>query len=344
MRLTRIIPTLLLFLFCFVGFVAAENDNSWVSIAPEEAGYDADKLKLLDRYMLDNTGTTGLMLVHDGKVFHSYGDLRQVSLLASCRKSVLSLLYGIYVSNGTIDLSQTVGELGITDHGGLLPIEQTATVKNLISSNSGVYHPAANPSGMTDGMEPPRGSVRPGTRFFYNNWDFNVAGTVFTMLTKKSLLAALQEDLAVPLGMEDFDQNAIRYSGDPERSQHLAYVTYLSTRDMARIGQLMLNRGRWNGKQIVPEAWIDESVSLISKLDEELHVGYGYMWWRLKDYMFPEEFDGAYSAKGMYGQYITVFPKIRLVIAHKSGQNAVKITDESQYREIMHLILNARKK
>jgi CubicO group peptidase (beta-lactamase class C family) len=193
--------------------------KAWERFAnPEAAGFRTSALEALE-HTLYSKPTTSLMVVKTGKVVYSYGDTAQVSYLASARKSVLSMLYGKYVANGTIDLKRTIGDLGINENGeGLLAIEKTATIRDLLMSSSGVYWPAGSPGG--DEATPPRGSKTPGAYFHYNNWDFNVAGAVFQQLTGKTVFRALQEDLATPLQFQDFDparQRMLGYQGDPSR-------------------------------------------------------------------------------------------------------------------------------
>jgi CubicO group peptidase (beta-lactamase class C family) len=162
-----------------------------------------------------------------------------------------------------------------------------------------------------------------GTFFLYNNWDFNVTGTIFEQLTGKSIYASFTERLATPLQLEDYDPNQHKKIGNAKRSIHLAYPFYLSTRDMARIGQLLLNGGSWNGQSLISKNWISE-MTLPRTRSGEMHperaaargLSYGYMWW------IPEEADtsplhGAYMAWGVHGQYILVVPKADMVIAHK---------------------------
>ena len=110
-------------------------------------------------------------------------------------------------------------------------------------ASSGVYYPAASPGG--NEATPPRGSKEPGTYFLYNNWDFNVAGVIFEKLTGKSVFQALEADLARPLQFQDFDRSRQRMLGydDPKTSRYKAYQLFLSGRDMARLGVLMVNRG-----------------------------------------------------------------------------------------------------
>ena len=148
---------------------------------PQDAGFKNDLQQVIDT--LFNKTTTSFMVVRGGKIALSYGNLEQVSYLASARKSVMSMLYGKYVANGTIKLNTTMAELGVDDLVGLTPQEKSATVQHILMSSSGVYTPQGSPGGDQD--TPPRGTYKPGEHFHYNNWDFNVAGFVFEKLTGK---------------------------------------------------------------------------------------------------------------------------------------------------------------
>ena len=328
-------------MICLLLFSVVALADPWPVAEPESVGFQKDKLEKVAEYAKEKTGTTGLVVAVDGKIIYTYGDIRQVSYIASCRKSVLSMLYGKYVANGTINLDETVGQLGIDDLQGLLPQEKEATVYDLITARSGVYHPASNPGGIPEGKKYERGATPHGTRFVYNNWDFNVAGTVFTQKTGLDIFDALERDLAKPLGMEDFNRARHKLTGNAKMSKHLAYHMHFSTRDMARLGQLMLQKGRWNGEQLIPEEWVVRSTSVVSPLKGDIHCGYGILWWLLADKQYPEQFKGAYSAEGMYGQFITVFPAMNMVVAHKSAGNAKKKTTGGQYRHILRLIVEA---
>ena len=318
--------------------------STWPVSAPEQQGFDSAKLELINNFIKANTGTTGLVVAVNGKIIYTYGDVKQVSYIASCRKSVLSMLYGIYVQQGKIELNKTLKELNITDHTPLLPIEKSATVYDLITARSGIYLPAANSGGIPEGKVLPRGKNKPGAVFVYNNWDFNVAGTIFEKQTKLSIYKALKKDIADPLGMEDFRYSMHKKSGDRKKSKHLAYHMHFSTRDMARIGELMRLNGKWNGKQIIPEEWVKKSTTPVTVFPNGDNSGYGIMWWTLRDRKYPEEFKGAYTASGMYGQKITVLPALNMVVAHKSAGNSRKPTRGQDYRTILHMIIQARSK
>ncbi len=327
----------------------AEVGTEWESADPAECGYDPAKIQALGDFIRERKmGTTGLMVVVGGRVIYSCGDLCKVSNVASCRKSVLSMLYGKYVEQGVIRLDETVGEIGIDDVGGLLPSEKEVTVRDLITARSGCYHPASNLGGIKPGQEPPRGKTPHGTKFLYNNWDFNVAGTVFEKKTGISIFKAFDRDFAPVLQLQDWDLAQQELGGDPEKSIHLAYYFSFSTRDMARLGELMLRKGRWHGKQLVPEKWVEESTKPFTKMPAtdsnpgELWDGYGYMWWALADKDFPDAFKGAFSARGLYGQFITVLPELDMVIAHMSALKGKHPTSKDDYCELLRRIVAAR--
>jgi CubicO group peptidase (beta-lactamase class C family) len=322
--------------------------KTWERITDfKAAGYDKKKLEAVTEYV-KTLKTTGLLVTAGGKVLYEYGDLEQLSYLASVRKSILAMLYGNYVANGTIDLNKTLKELGMTDIGGLLPIEEKATIEHLISARSGIYHPASN-AGDSTASAPPRGSQEPGTYFLYNNWDFNAAGAVFEQLTGKDIYDALEEDLAKPIEMQDFDRSRQRKSGDMKKSKYPAYHMWLSTRDMARIGYLMLREGKWKDIQVIPRNWTKKIVSIRTPLDamnpkalRQGRLAYGYMWWLWSGPKVTPPYEGAYSGRGAYGQYITVLPALDMAIAHKTAVPPQKNVNMIQYAKIIDLIIEAR--
>jgi CubicO group peptidase (beta-lactamase class C family) len=320
----------------------------WETIAnPEDVGYSAEILGKVHKYA-DAIETTGLVVVVGGRVLLQYGDVEQLSYLASVRKSILAMLYGNYVADGTIDLNWTLEDLGMDDVQGLLPIEKQATVEHLITARSGVYHPASN-AGDNTADAPERGSQRPGQYLLYNNWDFNAAGAAFELMTGKNIYDALQTDIAEPIGMQDFDRERQRKSGNTERSQNLAYHMWLSTRDMARIGYLMLREGRWEDTQVIPVWWARRIVSVVTPVEEMNPTylryrgfGYGYMWWVWDGERVYPPLAGAYSGRGAYGQYITVLPALDMVIAHKTAVPPARQTPWDEYYGIIRRLVQAR--
>jgi CubicO group peptidase (beta-lactamase class C family) len=288
----------------------------WERATPKDMGFKGDDFEALS-LQLCTLPTMAFMVVSGGKQIYGYGDLAQSCYLASARKSILSMLYGKYVLNATIDLDKTMADLGIDEDDGLLPIEKTARVRDLLIASSGVYHPAGSPGDDPD--SPPRGSKPPGTFFHYNNWDFNVLGAIFEKATGRTVFAALDEELAKPLQFQDFDLSRQRMMGFENRSRFLAYHLFLSARDMARIGLVMLRGGEWNGRQVVPAAWVKESTKErvpVSAVGRSGEMGYGYLWWIPETRRTPA-WTGAFMASGQFGQFILVLPAIDTVIVHR---------------------------
>jgi CubicO group peptidase (beta-lactamase class C family) len=318
-----------LFLNPFASFSQNFPKTEWEKVKiPSFYGWHQNYLDSLENYIVDSTATTGMMIIQDGRVIYEYGNTSENSYIASCRKSILAMLYGTYVKNGIIDLNKSLADLDITYDGMLLKKEKEATVKDIISSRSGIYLPAANSGDMTN-LAPPRGTVNRGELWIYNNWDFNMAGHIFEKLTQKNIYDEIDTQLATPLQMEDWDRASQEKSGDAYLTDVLAYHMNFSTRDMARLGWLMLNKGRWNNQQLILEFWIDEMTKAHTSF-EEVHkiapfikndfteTAYGYMWWLWHN---PKNraLENAYSAQGAYGQNITVIPSINAVVVIKTN-------------------------
>ena len=313
-----------------------------------ELGWSDQALRSVAVHLRDSTNSTGVVVADRGYLVFGFGDTEELSYLASVRKSILAILFGYWTENGTIDLDLTLEEIGVDDVGGLLPIERQATVRQLITARSGVYHPASN-SGDNLADAPPRGSQEPGTYMLYNNWDFNAAGAIFESLTGRNIYDEVQAQLAIPLQFEDWDRSAQRKSGDLSISQNPAYHMWMSTRDMARIGHLMLNEGKWNGKQLISPDWLHEITSVVTPLDEmnptrrrNGYFGYGYMWWVWDGPRATGPFEGAYTGRGAYGQWITVFPAIDLVIAHKTKSVYRRTTSWESWQRMIELLFDAK--
>ena len=298
-----------------------------------------------------------MMVLENGKVVFEYGDIAEVSYIASCRKSVLAIMYGKYVENGTIDLDETIGQIGIDEDDGLLPIEKKAKVRDIITSRSGVFHIPSNGGYDVKNIKP-RGTVKPGEYFVYNNWDFNVAGHILELKSGKSVYEEMEEQLVMPLGFQDWNIENQKRKINPEKSRYSAYHMHLSTRDMAKIGQLMLQRGKWNDQQLIPGDWLDIVTSTITPTDtinqrdgldssSPVQFSYGYMWWLFEEFYDDPDFEGAYTASGYGGQYITVLPEANVVIAHKTkmdllsllGFSRRKFTSNWDYWEILRRLM-----
>lgn len=301
----------------FLSIAGNAGAQPWQNADPASGGWSVERLKSAQDYAA-TLQPTAVMVVQDGKVIASWGDVSREVNVASVRKSLLSALYGIAVAEGRIHLGSTLADLRISDKSPSLTAgEKQATVRDLLMARSGIYHPAAYETGDMRRDRPQRGSHAPGTFWWYNNWDFNALGTIYRQQTAEDIFRSFAQRIAAPIGMEDFSARDGRYIAE-RQSEHPAYPFSLSARDAARFGQLFLDGGRWNGRQIIPASWVRESTTAYSATDRG-SMGYGYLWWTLNPQVFGP---GAALASGYGGQAIAFVPSKRLVV--------VQIVDPAQ--------------
>lgn len=297
---------------------------------PHDAGWSAEQLQQAERYA-HSIDSVAVMVISRGAVIAAWGETARPFNVRSIRKSMLSALYGIHMDAGHIRLSQTLDELGIDDQDPtLMANEKRATVADLLTSRSGVYHPSNCQSQAERDRLPPRGSHAPGTFWHYNNWDFNALDTIFEQCAHARIFDEFEQRIAQPLQMEDFDARLGLISGAPH-SIHPAHQFRISARDLARFGVLYLNHGRWGTRQIVPQQWVTDSTRARARTPDG--AGYGYMWWVAVEGDSPLSPqvtlpDGAFAALGVGGQLLLVIPSRDMVVAHLTNP------DEPGYRPV----------
>ena len=133
---------------------------------------------------------------------------------------------------------------------------------------------------------------------------------IVTKVTGQTALEYLKPRLFEPLEIQD-----PRWDSSPEGNSLGGYGLYLRTEDIAKLGQLYLQRGKWNGKQIVPRKWVEQAASKQIANENEGHAkigpdwieGYGFQFWRCRHNAFPADGEG--------GQFIVVMPDQDVVVA-----------------------------
>lgn len=328
-------------LFCLVSCPRAEETSvgPFERISPEQAGFSAEKLEAAAAFC-DTAGSSALLVLRDGKVVLSWGDVAKEYPIHSIRKAMLNSLYGIYVARGMIDTSATLEELEIDDiPPSLTQAEKQATVFDLLRSRSGVYHPAAAEADVMIRNRPERGSHAPGSFFYYNNWDFNALGMIFEQQTGKKIFEAFYEEIAKPIGMKDFTPEDGFYMLEEEKSIHPAYHMRMTALDMALYGMLYMQGGMWNGKRLVPADWIELSTTLHSVMDSRNPVGYGCLWYVLPESMMLGR---AFFHIGAGIHLLAIFPDLDVIIVHRVDSEAACVKfRSSQIIKVFDLVLEA---
>lgn len=319
--------------------------REWTSlVSPEVGGWSSERLAEA-REVSRGLDTAAVVIVYQGTIVDQWGSVALPLRCHSVRKSILSALYGRHVEAGTIRRGATLQELKIDDNApSLTEVERRARVIDLLQARSGIYHSALYETPGMKARRPKRGSHAPGTFWYYNNWDFNVLGTIFEQQVGRGLFDEFEEVLARPLQFQDFVRQRHTSYFRGEDSLHPAYPFELSARDLARFGLLMLHEGNWRGEQLVPRDWVGESTTSYS--DVGAAGGYGYMWWVAVDGRhFPGVTLplGSYSARGNRGQYLVVIPAWQIVVAHRVNtfQDETEVNAE-QFGRLLQLILAAR--
>jgi len=300
--------------------VYQKEETTWQrEEAPEALGWSTAGLDSLDQ-LLGRCGTAAFMVVTGGKIVHEFGDLSYPFKCHSVRKSLMSGLYGPYVGDGVFSPDATLADLGIEESPQLTETEATATLEDLWKARSGVYILAMGESREMVESRPERGSHDPGTFFYYNNWDFNVLGSIFARETGESIGDAFQRRIAYPIGMEDFEPFDVTYTYQRASTVHPRYAFRMSARDLARFGQLFLQNGQWDGRTVIPADWVEKSTRTYSDDDRFEGMGYGYMWWTLtRDALGGGWPADCYFAEGYGGHMCIVVPELDTVIVHRAN-------------------------
>ncbi|KZL14632.1 serine hydrolase [Pseudovibrio sp. Ad26] len=247
-------------------------------------GWDAKGLDVVFNYAA-SLSTDSFMIITDGQRVGAFGDLSKPYSIHSIRKPLLSALFGQKLASPTNKLhpDATLLELGIDDAPiSLTELQRQTTVRHLLHSVSGINHPAAASGSLQADIDRRLGHTENqlGTIWAYNNWDYNALTTVFENTTGSEVAEAFDIGIAQPVGMQDFERSAVSYTFDPQQSEHRAAMFKMSSRDLARIGNLYLNRGLAGRQHILEENW----TSLITSDFTEtglggLRGGHGYLWW-----------------------------------------------------------------
>lgn len=306
------------------GVVEAQEPHSGTGSAAADVlrlGWDKGGLDAVVAFA-KTLSTDTLLIVSRGRTVASLGDAARRYNVHSIRKALLSALVGQHAGRGPkrIDLDATLAQLGIDDSPDpLSPRQKRATVRHLIRSVSGINRRAAAEEGQRE--ERTRrlgtGENEPGSKWAYNNWDYNALTTIFERRTGLSVGAAFMAGIARPAGMVDFSPADVSYIAAPQVSRHRAAMFRMSGRDLTLFGRLYLNGGMLEGKRLLPRSWIDRiAAEAITTGMGGMRAGYSYLWWvPAAETGLPT---GSFWALGLGHQALIVVPAWRTAIVHQA--------------------------
>ncbi len=238
--------------------------------------------------------------------------------LFSLSKSFTSIAIGLAIEEGYLTTETLIADI-FTDEMKELGEKvdekiKRMTVKNLLTMGTGMTYEnwdweGEKPNNIL-GFLSSHVKNEPGSAFFYNTLATYMCSAIITRLTGQKLVDYLIPRLFEPLGIDpvwDEDNLGISFGG---------FGLNIKTEDIAVFGQMLLQKGKFGGKQLVPESWVEEATSKQinngDEADNDWSQGYGYQFWRCVP-------DGVYRGDGMYGQYCIVMPKQNSVIAVTSN-------------------------
>ncbi len=300
---------------------------------PELLGWSSAKLSKA-RAHADELGSSVVVIVENGVIVEAWGDLQKRYQSRSMRKSYLSVLYGEAIDQKRVTLDTTLRDLDIDDEPPLTRKEREASLFDLLTARSGVYHRANFESRAMRRKRPSRESHPPGSYWYYNNWDFNALGTIYERAMEESVFEGFRRQIAEPLDMQYHRREDTKYFRG-KHSIHPAYRFRMSPLDLARLGLLYLRGGVWNGQRIISEDWIELSTRAhVDTGRKGFYAGYGFMWWVGKD---------GYAAVGARGQRLFVMPERDLVIVHLvDADQKDRRVGSKKIRGLLKLILAAK--
>ena len=258
--------------------------------------------------------------------------------IQSATKSITSLLFGIVRSEGYIDSPDETLYSIIPEKFPFDQIKQSITCRHLLSMTSGLSFDndvfsleiyADKPNDPIKHILNKPLYADPGEQFYYRDCDPHLVSYVIQKLTGKTEEKWAKERLFDPLGIKDY-----YWDSDHTGTTTGAYGLHLKPRDMAKIGQMVLDNGRWNGSQIVDPAWIEVSTQkqVATQFQTEPYLyDYGYYWWILPKWQ-------AFTASGHGGNFIFIVPGKNLVVVMTSMPDVDNDTVGTKLDEFEELI------
>ncbi len=301
----------------------AEREDGWVTGAPADVGIDSNAVEQAVTAIL--AGEAGnmhsLLLVREGTLvveeyFHGWG-VDDLHGLASCTKSVSSLLVGIAIDHGYLDgvdlpLLDFFSERASSAGTGWekIRLEHLLTMSMGLDWTDQEAEQFAPPGGdrLTDVLAR-NVEQEPGTHWRYVSRDTHLLSNVILEATGKHADVFAAEYLFAPLEISTWDWETNKYEDHPSMSGTLE----MHPRDMAKVGQLVLGEGSWKGQPVVSPEWVRESARV--HMFPPGSDGYGYLWW-LFDEPAP---GGVVYANGIGSQFIAVVPALDLVVVTTGG-------------------------
>jgi CubicO group peptidase (beta-lactamase class C family) len=330
-------------------------DDGWPVSTLEAEGVSVSRMVDVQEFIRrdPHNDLMGLLIARNGKlVYEGYfngHDRDTLHDIRSATKSLTSALVGIAIANdiiGGVDASmvQQLSTLGL--HLRDEEEKRKITIEHLLTMASGMDADEDDPTsaGFEDSLYESSDWVRfafdlpmsdpPGKKWAYASVNTVLLGLIIEVATEKSLSAFAEDRLFDPMGITEY-----RWASTPSGRTVAQGNLSLRLRDLAKVGQLFLDRGRWAGRQVVPEEWVQASVVGRYSVPWDGYDEYGYGWYLHRLAVEGQEFP-YFSASGNGGNKVYVLPGQRMLVVI---QSAAYNTDYGQCRslDVLRKVLEA---
>ncbi|MCI0741537.1 MAG: beta-lactamase family protein [Gemmataceae bacterium] len=336
--------------------------KTWEIVAPAAEGLDAAKLAKAIDYLKANSGKDGvreLVVVRRGRIVWHGDNIDNVHGVWSITKSFTSILLGLL-----IDLMRCSLETLAAEHVPALKDQYpTVTLRHFTTMTSG-YRAAGDAEAKGSYLHGPSATpFKPAERLFapgekYAYWDsaMNTLGLVLTRIAGEPLDAELKRRIMDPIGADPKqwkwgvrkEVNLYVNSGSGNAGGHVQ----ISARELARVGHLMLNRGKWDGKQLLSATWVEQSTSVQvpaslanahPKGKIEGSGQYGYNWWvngtnQAGKRKWPDAPRATFAALGFNNNRLWVIPEWHMVIVRLGQDEAQREIDDTVSNEFLRRV------
>jgi CubicO group peptidase (beta-lactamase class C family) len=289
--------------------------DGWRMSAPEDQGMDAGRLnQMFENIDQRRLRIDSVLVVRNGYIvaekYYAPDTIDTQHVLYSCTKSFISALIGIAIEDGYIEnVNQPVLSF-FPDHvfenvearKEAMALEDLLTMRSGLAWNEGMaaYQGMMGSSDWVTYVLDQQMVADPGTQFNYCSGCSHVMSAIIEETTGIGTLAFAEENLFEPLGINNYD-----WELDSRGIPNGGWGLHMTPREMAKFGYLFLHEGEWDGQQIVPAEWVQNSTQAGLATGEG--VDYAYQWW-----VYPD--DNLYAAQGLNGQMIYVIPDLALVV------------------------------
>jgi len=340
------------------GFAAemAFPGAQWDEVTPEAAGLNSAKLKEAVRYLEANTGRDGareLVIVRDGRIVWRGDNIDHVHGVWSCTKSFTSTVLGLLIEDEKCDLQTTAASIlpEMKEHYPAVTLRHFTTMTSGYRAEgddtTGSYTHGPSSTPFVPSAQP---LFAPGAAYAYWDSAVNQFGHALSVIAGEPLDQLFKRRIADPIQMNpaawkwgDFGRvNGVRVNGGSGNSgKHIQ----ISAREMARLGHLFLNNGRWKNRQLISSNWINQATSVqvgaaVTNAWTRSGIAgpgfYGFNWWRNGKgpdgkRLWPGAPSDAFGASGHNNNKLFVIPSWRMVIVRLGlDQGDRKWTDEAQ--------------